>query len=229
MFHSAVCLFGDSVARGVVLDDSGSYRLTKESFADRSAEKLGITLTNKARFGCTIGKGMEILGKFLQRRAGNPGTVALLEFGGNDCDFKWDEIAAAPGHEHLPATPIGIFSSIYDRMITSLRESGFLPVLMTLPPLDPDRYFAWVTRSGIDKSAVLSWLGDVRHIYWWHEGYNNAVWATALRNRCPVVDVRKAFLEQKDYRDCLCADGIHPNGAGHLLMESVLLEYAAAY
>jgi lysophospholipase L1-like esterase len=229
MFNSAVCLFGDSVARGVVLDDAGSYRLSGDSFADRSAEKLGIQLTNKARFGCTIGKGMEILTRFLGRRTGGQNAVALLEFGGNDCDFKWDEIAAAPERDHQPATPVAVFASIYDRMIEALRTNGYRPVLMTLPPLDPDRYFAWVTRSGIDKSAILSWLGDVRHIYWWHERYNDAVWATALRNRCPVVDVRNAFLARKDYRDCLCADGIHPNGEGHRLMESVLLEYAAAY
>jgi hypothetical protein len=33
-----------------------------------------------------------------------------------------------------------------------------------------------------------------------------------------VIDIRSAFLRESDYRDSLCADGIHPNGAGHVLI-----------
>lgn len=252
MLPGLVYMFGDSVARGIILDENGSYSPISECFGNLAAGRLGVELVNKSRFGCTITKGREILGRFLERfRTDTPGilstpagsaaaakgvpenggegaTIALLEFGGNDCDFRWDQIAAAPAGIHAPATPVGTFVRIYAEMVAALRAKHIVPVLMTLPPLDADRYFAWFTRTGIDGSSILRWLGDVQQIYRWHERYNDAIWKTALDNACPVVDIRGAFLEQRNYRDFLCKDGIHPNRAGHRLIESVLIESASA-
>jgi len=117
MAAATVYLFGDSVARGIVLDETGSYAPIKESFASMVAEKLGIDIVNKARFGCTIGKGLELVRRFFGKDEfpKTPGTIALMEFGGNDCDFRWDEISRNPEGIHVPATPLADFSRMYRR------------------------------------------------------------------------------------------------------------------
>jgi lysophospholipase L1-like esterase len=225
-----LCLFGDSVARGIVLEPDGRYAPIKDSFGALASLRLNIPIINKARFGCTVTKGLEIVKNFLKpdRLKGKGREVAILEFGGNDCDFRWDEVAANPKGDHKPGTSLDQFATIYRDIITDLKREGVRPILLTLPPLDPVRYFNWFTRSGLDREAILSWLGDVQFIYRWHERYNDAVWGIALESECSLIDIRKPFLERNDYSRYLCQDGIHPNREGHKLIESVILEYAQA-
>lgn len=233
MVPKKVYLFGDSVARGIILGDDGSYMPIRESFASLSAQKLGITVVNKARFGCTITKGLGILHRFMSSeripetaREGDKG-VAILEFGGNDCDFLWDQVAAKPEADHIPLTPLDTFCRVYGQMIDSLRAKGFQIALMSLPPLIAERYLVWITRNGLSREAILRWLGGVEKIFTWHEGYDRAVREIAAEKRCPLLDVRKDFLALGDYGEYICADGIHPNRAGHRLMEASLERYAA--
>ncbi|HEY9053599.1 MAG TPA: SGNH/GDSL hydrolase family protein [Rectinemataceae bacterium] len=232
MIYDCVYLFGDSVARGIILDENGNYTPTQESFALLAARKLGVDLVNKARFGCTISKGLEIMLRWLSCervhvRAAGSEALAILEFGGNDCDFLWDQVAARPEAEHLPATPLGTFSALYAQMIDTLRSNGFRPAIMSLPPLVADRYLQWITRTGLDRSAIVSWLGDVQQIFRWHESYDQAVRKIAESKSCPLLDIRKAFLEKPDYRRFMCQDGIHPNREGHRLIEAYLETYAS--
>jgi len=115
---------------------------------------------------------------------------------------------------------------MYGEVLQMLKQNGFKPVLMTLPPLDAERYFAWFTRAGLDQSAILSWLGDVQFIYRWHESYSSAIWEIGEAHNVPVVDIRKAFLEQRNYSLFLCKDGIHPNTEGHRLITSEIIKFA---
>ena len=96
------------------------------------------------------------------------------------------------------------------------------PVMTTLPPIHARRYFSFFTRDGLSQENILLWLGDVEHIYRWHERYNGAVVQTAQECGVPLIDVRDAFLSVRRYGDLLCADGIHPNAKGHALIQKVL-------
>lgn len=229
---NTVYLFGDSVGRGIVLDANGKYSPIPESFAPAAAKKLGITLQNKARFGCTIEKGLEILKRCLAREAQPEQItptpqVAILEFGGNDCDFNWRAIAEAPEASHSPATPLDAFGVAYEAAIQALRARRIVPLAMTLPPLDPERYFRWFTKAGLDGAAILKWLGNIQNIFLWHEGYDKEVRRIAAASGTAIIDIRKAFLSTPDYRQYLCEDGIHPNREGHGLMEKTILDFAA--
>ncbi len=225
----SIGVWGDSVMKGVIYDEEKArYTLLSESGADKASRKLGLRLFNRSRMGCTVTKGLSLLKKDLQK-AERPCDAALIEFGGNDCDYAWEEVAAHPEAEHQPKTPLPLFVSQLRDMIALVRQKGMEPVMMTLPPIHAQRYFDFFTRGGLSKDNVLAWLGDVQHIYRWHERYNAAVVRVAQACGCPLADVRDAFLAERDYGDLLCADGIHPNEKGHLLMENVLEGFGFHY
>lgn len=223
-----ISIWGDSLLQGVVLDEAqGRYSILENNCAAALAKKIGITVNNNSRFGCTAPKGMKSLTKALESDV--EFSAAIIEFGGNDCDFRWEDIAAAPNTDHDPKTPLKQFINCYSDMITALKAKGVTPVLVSLPPLDAERYFDWITRGGLSRENILKWLGDVQHIYRWHERYSLAVSAMARKFSCHLVDVRDAFLSERDYSKLMCLDGIHPNQQGHALMESVFEEYAREY
>lgn len=215
MIHS-VCVLGDSVAKGVVLDAAHQkYMLLKNSFVHEIQRAAHLSVKNLAKFGCTIGKGAQILKRHKEELSQYDYTV--LEFGGNDCDFNWSKVAADPDAGHEPQTPISEFEQSYCSMIREVRQSGGAPVLLTLPPIVAPRYFAWISQ-GLNAENILRWLGDVEHIYRWHEMYNLAVCRAAMQENAPLIDISSEFLSMTHYQDLICADGIHPNEQGHRLI-----------
>ena len=152
--------------------------------------------------------------------------IVVIEFGGNDCDFLWDDIAQDPSLDHIPKTPLDIFEKNIRAMIDFVVARGKKPVLTTLPPLYADHYFKWFTNNDREKGLrVLKWLKDVWHIYWWHERYSNCVQYIAEERSVNCIDVRRAFLKRKDFNEYVCLDGIHPNRAGHKLIFEEVLNY----
>jgi len=212
-------IFGDSIARGVIFDElKNRYAFTKNTFANLFAEKTGTIAKTNARFGCTVTKGVELL----QKAELDGYENVAFEFGGNDCNFDWEAISLAPEGEHLPATPLQTFYDTYTGMISRCLEKGKRVFLFNLPPIDDEKYFRWISK---DRSAenILKWLGgSTRFIYTWHESYNCAVANLANRMNVTLVDIRSVFLQLRNYRDYLCADGIHPNEKGHALISEVL-------
>ena len=58
----SVCLFGDSVAKGVIFDSiRRKYRVIKDCFAASMETQEHLRVTNYSKFGCTITKGRELL------------------------------------------------------------------------------------------------------------------------------------------------------------------------
>lgn len=215
-----VDFFGDSIGRGVVYDnDSGKYCFTRESFVNLVCEKFNLVINNFSKFGCTVTKGLGIIKKKMPE---NNCDIAVVEYGGNDSDFKWAEIASNPAGLHLPNTPLDEFGRNYEEIIDTIRASGKQPVIMNLPPIDAQRYFKWFTRD-INGDNVLEWLkGDTQYIYRFHEMYNMRVCTIAARKNVLLIDIRSALLEKVDYREYLCDDGIHLNEKGHLLVADTI-------
>lgn len=219
MIHS-VCVFGDSVAKGVVLDSVlKKYILLKDSFANRVKSGADLVMQNYSKFGSTVTKGLQTLTKH-QDELKKYDYIAL-EFGGNDCDFNWANVSAEPNGNHQPNTPLGVFVQKYSQMINEIKASGSCPVLLTLPPIDAKRYFAWISR-GLNADNILHWLGDVERIYRWHEMYNLAVCRLAKDSQTPLIDISTAFLEMPNYQKLICDDGIHPNEMGHELISRTI-------
>nr|WP_122012893.1 SGNH/GDSL hydrolase family protein [Maliibacterium massiliense] len=221
-------IFGDSLMKGVLLDSkSKRYHMLPKENIESFARAFALDIQNQSRFGCTITKGWQLLQRALGQEMHS--DMVLLEYGGNDCDFDWKEVAAAPDAEHQPHTPLPLFVETYEAMIDALRARQLIPIVMSLPPIDAERYFAWITRGGLSQSAILRWLGDVQMIYRFHELYSNTATRIAREKNCLFVDVRPAFLQRRDYRTLMCEDGIHPNEQGHRVVAQTFARFAADY
>jgi len=223
MIRKIVEIYGDSIMKGVLLDTITKRYSSKKDLLDPIEECFPLELKNRSKFGCTIEKGQKMLDKALEEGL-NCDTI-LLEYGGNDCDFHWDQVAENPDGEHVPHTPLARFESIYRSMIRKLRVRGIEPIVMSLPPIDAEKYFAWFTRSGINKENILRWLGDIQLIYRHQELYSLSATKLALEEGCRFVDVRSAFLNRHDYKALLCEDGIHPNETGYQLISDVFSNF----
>lgn len=221
---NSVCIFGDSVAKGVVFDAvKNKYRLLRESFANIVERQQNISILNFARFGCTISMGSEILKRHESEL--NRFDYTILEFGGNDCDYNWAAISEDPFREHICNTPIPLFREKYMELIERVRKNGGRPLLLNLPPIDPKRYFKWASR-GLDKKNILTFLGEVDAIFKWQEMYSAVVEELAAKEKIPMIDIRSGFMSKKNFSNYLCADGIHPNEKGHLLISRAIREKA---
>ena len=222
--RDSLCMIGDSVTKGVVLDEvKNKYIFLKESFLNLVTEKADAKIVNYSKFGCTVTKGAEILKKHIEEISTYDHIA--LEFGGNDCDFDWNEVSSAPEDIHLPHTPIDEFIEKYRGMIKKIRDYGGTPVIINLPPLEPLKFFRWVSK-GLNEDNILRWLADVETIFRHHESYNDAVCRLARLESVLLVDVRSEFLRRKDYASLICDDGMHPNAKGHEIMSEVMRRYA---
>jgi len=215
---------GDSISKGIVFDEEkGRYSILEDNYVNLLRQRLKGMVCNAAKFGNTVIKGLGRLQNEVLRI--NP-DVVLIEYGGNDCDFDWEEIARNPESHHVPKTDFNVFRTMLTETINSLKEKGIAPVLLTLPPLDADRYFKWICKNNpLAGSNILKWLGSVTKIYWWQERYSSAIMQIAQETRTIWIDIRAAFLQQPDFRRFFCLDGIHPNREGHRLIAEKIIEF----
>lgn len=213
-------IYGDSLMKGILVDENYKYKQSAKTLLEQMTRRTGIQVVNRAHFGYTSTRGQAVLNRDLSN--GLDCQVALLEFGGNDCDHNWHQVAAAPTSEHHPNTPLQSFLQTLRAMVQSLQNVDIQPILMTLPPLDAQKYLDFIGRLGSDPRAVLSWLGDVQVIYHWQEMYSNAISRLADELSLPLVDVRSRFLSRRDYGSLIARDGIHLTQDGYQLLFSEL-------
>lgn len=215
-----VTLYGDSILKGVLLEN-GRYTVNRE-WEERFRDDFHLDILNRSRFGYTIRKAMGLIRKDSAARA-EKNEIAILEFGGNDCDYPWEEISVAPDGEYKCKTPPEEFMEEYREAITLLRQSGRTPVLMTLPPIDSERYLRFICRNGLSRDNILTWLGDVGAIYRWQEKYSEMVEHLAEQESVRIIDLRGAFLRDgRRKEELLCADGIHPSRSGQSIVFEAL-------
>ncbi len=221
--------FGDSIMKGVMLRNAAKegrpeYELSKRSIIDRCGEQLGMPVSNFARFGCTAPMGEKLVERYGERLS--EGETVLIGYGGNDSDYDWESIADHPEDTHQPRTRMEDFVAAYHRIINRIRSAGAIPVMLSMPPMDADRYFRFFTRNLSDwhKNNILSWLGgNTAPIVSGHELYNLALYNIAQQEQVRILDITSGFLSERVYDSYLCDDGIHPNEAGQARMSSFIV------
>ena len=149
-------IFGDSILKGVMYSETDDrYVPIENNGFERLGVHLGIEFQNSTMFGCTVSKGMKLLQKAMSK--GLQCDSVLLEYGGNDCDFLWDEVAAEPDTAHFPKTPLEEFEQTLKNMIAQLKQVHVVPILMTLPPIDAKRYLGHIwTRAAYSTGLAIS-------------------------------------------------------------------------
>ena len=214
MTLQSISLWGDSIGKGVIYDEvRGRYAILKENCVNLLSKKLNCPIENHAMMGATAAQGVMRMNDAFLREGG----LAVIEFGGNDCDMPWKEVSEHPDMEHQPKATVEEFSVSLTQLVEKVNRAGMEAMLVTPSPLDAERYFKWVSR-GLNAEVILSWLGDVQHIYRWQERYAVAVRDVAARTGSRLLDLRDAFLDVGSMSDYFCMDGIHPNAKGHELL-----------
>jgi len=218
-----VILFGDSLLRGVTLDKNNRYTFGNVDWKCVENE-LGINICNKSRFGCDVTKGQKIVDECLALSSDI--DVAVVEYGGNDSDYFWGEVAKTPLQKHNPKTVLPLFENKLDNIVKQIKSKGIKVVMMSLPPLEPNRYLNWISKNDSHtRDNIMQFLGDVEIIYRRQEMYSNAVTKIAYKNGCELVDVRQDFLQSDNFPDLMCLDGIHANERGQQLIVNSFLRY----
>lgn len=105
--------------------------------------------------GSTIQKGLSIITRHTDQLASYQNV--FLEFGGNDCDFDWSAVSERPQAHHEPHTPLKQFEALYTKAIQLIQEKKGNPILLTLPPLEPKRYFQWISATCIQTIFCTGW------------------------------------------------------------------------
>lgn len=206
-------VWGDSVARGVVYDETRRrYTISPKAAVKYFANEGGVPLTNRARMGMTSVDGMAQIEEDLSR--GMTADTALIGFGGNDSDFDWQSISDAPEAEHLPKTSLAKYESTLCRMIRAIREKGMKIIMTNLPPVIAEKYFDFISAGGRSPENILRWLGTKERISSFHDEYSVVAERVAKKESCIFVDLYAAFSAHENLSALYCADGIHPNDLG---------------
>ena len=215
--------FGDSIIRGAVAQQKERLKLRADS-TFQYLKELGFQVKNNAHIGATIKKGLQELSyrlPFFDKK-----TAVVLGFGGNDCDFDWEQISEHPEIEHQAKVCLPDFLDLYRKAIRKIRETGATVFACTLVPLDSENYFSYLS-SGKNAKNLHRWLGDKNMLYRWHESYNRAIESLAREEKVPLIDLRSAFLQDRDYhKKLICYDGIHPTEQGYAQIDRVFRNWA---
>lgn len=224
-----ISILGDSISKGIVLDEiSRKYRILKESAADLFSRENHVNVKNYSKFGCTSEKALQISETVLKDHLSS--GVILIELGGNDCDFNWDMVANDPLAIHAPNVTIEKFKENISKIIKTITGYGQKLAVMTLPPIDSDRYFNWISKGDAERSAnIMKFLGDKNYIYRHQELYANALEEAAIENSIFVIPARQKFLTIPKYSDYICDDGIHLNERGQDVLKSVCNQTYQSY
>ena len=219
-------VFGDSILKGIQINPlNNRYHVDNRIDVPLLESRFSLDIENRAKFGCTVTKGEQLLNRYLDE---SPNCEAvIMNFGGNDCDYNWAEIAQDPDGVHEQHTPVQQFVQIYTKLIRTLQEKGIRPIVTNLPPLCPQRFFDWFCKD-LNKENVFRWMTSVNTIYHVQEYYSHTVEQIARATGARLVDIRGVFLKRYRVERFLCADGIHINTEGQGLITEAFVNFASA-
>lgn len=115
-----IVVSGDSISKGVVYDENKKkYTILEDNYVELLRDKLNGIVHNTSRFGSTLIKGIQ---KLKNNIFNEKPDIVLIEYGGNDCDFNWDEIAKNPDAIHLPRTDFRTFENTLLEAVDLVKE-----------------------------------------------------------------------------------------------------------
>ena len=215
-------IYGDSLLKATMPDADMRYHFhLPEVMAQYPSDRLEVV--NRAKMGATVTKGLALVEHDVQR--GMDARWALVAYGGNDSDFDWAAIDADPAADHRPNTELPVFADTLHETLDALRQGGVQPVMMTLPPIDGERYLDFLCRDNLRRDRILDWLGEPQMIYRHQELYADTAAEIALRENIPLIPVRQTFLCNHRLSQLIAADGIHLTMPGYERLFDTLADW----
>jgi hypothetical protein len=93
-------ILGDSISKGILFDSiKEKYMLYNDSFVKKIYRLYPENVISKTQFGATIRHAYKYINEKVKI---SEFDYIIMEYGGNDCDFNWNEIADNPYKEHKP-------------------------------------------------------------------------------------------------------------------------------
>ena len=141
--------------------------------------------------------------------------------------FDWRAIAADPSGRHESDIDLVAYKALYINKIAQARARGLEPVLVSLPVMDENRYFAFITRgmSMQERKNLLYWLGGkterLRNI---HELYNLALFRLAATQCVHIIDITSPMLANPNYNELLEQNGVTLSEAGESLVNAEMMK-----
>jgi len=146
--------------------------------------------------------------------------------------YDWQAIAADPSAKHNPQMDLVAYKALYTNRIAQARAQGLEPVLVSLPIIDENRYFAFITRgmSIQERKNVLYWLGGhierLRNI---HALYNLALFRLASTQCVHIIDITSPMLASDHYDQLLEQDGVTLSQEGQALVDDELASLVSRF
>ena len=150
----------------------------------------------------------------------------------NGLQYDWQAIAANPSAKHEPQMDLVAYKALYINRIAQARAQGMEPVLVSLPIIDENRYFAFITRgmSIQERKNVLYWLGGrVERLRNMHELYNLLLFRLASTQCVHIIDVTSPMLASDHYDQLLEQDGVTLSPAGQALVDDELASLVSRF
>ena len=190
MAVQTISLWGDSIGKGVIYDEvRGRYAILKENCVNLLSKKLNCAIENHAVMGATASQGVERMrDDFLHE-----GGLAVIEFGGNDCNFQWNQISDHPENEHFPNTLPDAFEQMMRKAIRTVKEKGAQAIVALAPPIVTDKFFSFICK-GNDPERIMKWLKTTEALYRRQEYYTHLSRRIAQEEECQCLDLRSPFL-----------------------------------
>ncbi len=141
--------------------------------------------------------------------------------------YDWCAIAANPGAQHDPQMDLVAYKALYSNKIAQARAQGYEPVLVSLPIMDEDRFFAFISRgmSMQQRKNLLYWLGGkTERLRNMHAIYNLALFRLASQQCVHIIDITSPMLARVDFHNLLEQDGVTLSPAGNTIVNNELLK-----
>jgi len=139
--------------------------------------------------------------------------------------YDWKAISLNPGGHHEPKMDLVAYKALYVNKIAQARARGLEPVLVSLPIMDADRYFASITRgmSMQQRRNILYWLGGsterLRNI---HALYNLSLFRLAATQCVHIIDITSPMLASTHYEQLIEQDGVTLSESGQAVVDNEL-------
>ena len=137
--------------------------------------------------------------------------------------YDWKAIAANPHANHRPQMDLVAYKAQYINSIAQARACGQEPILISLPIMDEDRYFAFITHGMTlqERKNILYWLGGstvrLRNI---HALYNLSLFRIASSHCVHIIDVTSPMLSRLNHLELLEMDGISLSELGRSVVDA---------